>query len=241
MKKNLSVFIAAVLIVISLGSLLNRQTSIQQCVDYRCRAITMPLYLKLLDFFDRHYNYRHLVKSITKGANTEEEKIMKLFIWTHHNIRRLPKDLPVMDDHVWYTIVRGYGVNDQFSDVFTTLCNYSGIEAFFFTVSTIDKKESFPFAFVKVDKKWVIFDPYHGIYFINNSGGFVDLGDLKSNNWRLRGLEKEAQGSLDYPALFANLGDIGNIGLTRSNIQSPLNRLRFEIKRRLGSIPNNKE
>ena len=47
----------------------------------------------------------------------QKKKTLKIFIWTHKNIRKAPEGLPVIDDHVWHTIIRGYGINDQSSDV----------------------------------------------------------------------------------------------------------------------------
>ena len=65
---------------------------------------------------------------------------MEIFIWTCENIRKQPDGLPVIDDHVWHIIIRGYGEPDQSSDVFTTLCNYAGIRAFYALASYAGSK-----------------------------------------------------------------------------------------------------
>lgn len=240
MRKYFWVILTVVFVALGVFTL-NIEVGIQQCINYQCHVLKMPLYLKLLDFFDRHYNYKYLVKAITKGAETDEEKAMQLFTWTYKNIKKLPAGFPVMDDHIWYTIIRGYGVNDQFCDIFTTLCNYAGIEAFFTTVYSKDKKQSFPFSFVKINGKWTIVDSYHGIYFRDKNGAFAQIDDLRFNNWSLRSLDQGREADLDYVTLFSNLPSVGDIGLNRSNIQSPLNRLFFEIEHRMGLIRDKKQ
>ena len=111
--------------------MLNFTVTTQKGVNFKVQTIKIPLYLKALDFFDRHYNYKLITKRIIRDAQNEQDKAMKILEWTYKNIKRQPKELPVIDDHVWHIIVRGYGLNDQFSDVFTTLCNYAGMDAFF--------------------------------------------------------------------------------------------------------------
>ena len=118
--------IVIVLLLVSLVFLLNVQVTTRQGINYKVTSIKIPLYLKLLDFFDRHYNYISLVSRITHGCINKETKILALFNWCYANIKDQPETLPVVDDHVWHIIIRGYGAGEQSSDVFTTLCNYAG-------------------------------------------------------------------------------------------------------------------
>lgn len=229
MKKLLRILLPCIILLIGLFVFLNINVTTQQGINYRWQTIRIPLYLKILDFFDRHYNYKELVKRIVKDAKTDEERVLKIFEWTHANIKKVPNGFPTIDDHVWHIIVRGYGADDQSSDVFTTLCNYVGIDAFFSWVYTRDKSQRIPLSFVKIEKKWFIFDPYHGIYFKDKKGGLADINILKSNNWTPEGNKEHLD--IDYAIYFDNLPLIKDAGLKRANIQSPLNRLIFEIKR----------
>lgn len=227
MKRKSSKILFLVLGVACIYIMLNLSVTTRQGVDYKVHSIKIPLYLKTLDFFDRYYNYRELVKRIVQGANNDEEKVMRMFSWTHNNIRKAPKELPVVDDHVWHIIVRGYGVKDQSQDVFTTLCNIAGISAFFSEIYTEDKSGMMILSFVKIQEKWYVFDAYHGVYFKDKNGMFADMGS--KNDWLLATLD--VQPDIDYAPYLKNLPTIKDIGLSRSNTQSPLNRLLFEIKK----------
>jgi len=228
-KKSILVFVILFCVIL----ILNFEVSSRQGVNYQCREIKLPLYLKILDFFDRHYNYKHLVKMIVKDAKTDEERMMKIFEWTYRNIKSVPQGLPVIDDHIWYTIVRGYGARDQFSDIFTTLCNQAGIDAFFIDIYSKDRKYQIPFSFVKINYRWFVFDPYYGVYFRTNNGGLADIENIRLNNWKSQSLETEPKIYPDYALFFSNLTVVKDMGLTRANIQSPLKRLLFELKRRM--------
>ena len=139
MKRKLSKILFLFLVLTGIFILLNLSVTTRQGIDYKLSSIEIPLYLKTLDFFDRYYNLKELVKKIVKNTDRDEEKVMKIFAWTYSNIKKAPQGLPIVDDHIWYTIVRGYGVHDQFQDIFTTLCNISGIDAFFSEVYTEDR------------------------------------------------------------------------------------------------------
>lgn len=211
--------------------ILNIDVITQKGINYQMRIIKLPLYLKLLDFFDRHYNYKYLVKLITRGAETDRERAMKIFVWTYENLRKTPGDMPVIDDHGWYIIVRGYGNNDQFQDVFTTLCNYAHIDAFFTFVSAKDLNARLPLSFVKLNKKWCIFDPYNGAYFKNSSGGIASIEEIMEGDWAVFNFAGINKQDYDYVRYFENLKPIKNVALNRANTQTPLRRLIFEFKK----------
>lgn len=228
--KKYFLFALITILIILLFTILNINVSTQQCINYRCQSIRIPLYLKVLDFYDRHYNYKWLTSRIIKGAHSDTEKVLKLFKWTYNNIREAPHGYPIMDDHVWHIIVRGYGVSDQSSDVFTTLSNYAGLEAFFMLVGA----KRIPLSFVKLKNKWRVFDPYHGIYFKDEKGNIADVDTLRSTDWNIESLKDKPD--LDYPKLFHSLPSIKEIGFNRANVQSPVNRFKYQLKKWLGKV-----
>ena len=229
MKRLAGILLLVVLAIIAIGFILNVNVTTKQCINYQCYTRKLPLYLKILDFFDRYYNYKQLVKIIINDTVTEQDRVMKIFEWTYENIKKRPAGLPVIDDHVWHIIIRGYGTSDQASDVFTTLCNYAGIDAFFTWAMTPDRSKKIPFSFVKIKDKWYIFDPYNGIYFKDNKGNLLDVELIKSNRYSVQGRRDGIK--INYSSYISNLPSIKNLGLQRSNIQSPLNRFLFEIKK----------
>jgi hypothetical protein len=210
--------------------ILNIKVITKQGINYEVISTKIPLYLKILNFFDRHYNYKDLVKQIVKDTEVKEEKVLKIFKWTYEHIKAQPVQLPVIDDHVWNIIIRGYGVQDQYCDVFSTLCNYIGTEAFFDYVYTKDSSSKICLSFVRFNKRWYIFDPYRGIYFKDNYGHIADLEEIKNGNWRIEKITQTEKIDFDYKQYFQNLPIIKEMILKRSNIQSPLRRFIFTIK-----------
>lgn len=231
MKKKLlkiSVLLAGTLIIVFA---LNIKVTTRQGVNYKIRTIRIPLYLKILDFLDRHYNYAQLVRSITDGSKSGEERVMRIFRWTYENIKMAPEGMPVIDDHVWYIIVRGYGKAEQSSDVFTTLCNYSGLDAFYYWVSGHAHTDKIVLSFVKMNTGWIILDIYHGVYFKNKKGGLADIVQIKSGNYTIENIPGVGALDFDYKDYFANLPDIKDMGSSRGGIQSPPKRFIFEMKK----------
>lgn len=231
MKKFLFILLCIIILLTGIAVILNINVTTRQGINFQWHTIKIPLYLKVLDFFDRHYNYKQLVKNIVRGAKTEEERVMKIFEWTHNNIRKIPNGYPIIDDHVWHIIVRGYGAIDQSSDVFTTLCNYAGVDAFFLNIPTENRSSRISLSFVRLNKRWRIFDPYNGVYFKNKNGVIASIDEIKSNNWRVENIGGVDSLDFDYKRYLINLPTIKNIGLSRPSIQSPLRRIIFEVKR----------
>jgi hypothetical protein len=194
----------------------------------------MPLYLKILDFFDRHYNYKLLVKAIIQDTRDEREKAFKILQWTNENIRPVPEGMPIIDDHVWHIIVRGYGTHEQSQDVFTTLCNYAGMDAFFYRLYTKDKSSRIPLSFVKIDKKWFIFDAYYGIYFKKGEATLASIEDISRGDWIAENIAGSNRSKVRYADYLQDLGTVEYERykrLARANIQSPLNRLYYQINK----------
>lgn len=231
MKRKLCILSISLVVTLSFILLLNIEVTIKQGINYKVSAIKIPLYLKVLDFFDRHYNYKLLVNRVLGDIKSEKEKIIKLFEWTHSNIRKMPEGFPVMDDHVWHIIVRGYGSRDQSQDVFTTLCNYAGIDAFFDRIYDRNQVLSLPISFVNLNKGWRVLDSYNGAYFINKSGDFASIEEIKSGNWQVQNLSISGKTEEFYKKYMENLPNIKKIAYQRANIQSPLKRLIYEIRK----------
>lgn len=211
--------------------LANQEVVVSRGTNFQVKEIKIPLYLKTLDFIDRHYNYGELAGHITSGAKTDQEKIMKIFKWTHENIRKTPEGLPIIDDHVWHIIIRGYGVDDQVSDVFTTLCNYTGTNAFFCWIKAENQAHRMPLSFVKIKGRWNVFDPYNGNYFKNTKGGLAAIEEIIKGDWLIESIDSFNAPNVNYAQYLKNLIPLKNVSLTRANIQSPFNRLKFEIKK----------
>ncbi len=228
--KKYRYFLLGLAVLITAAAILSSEVTTRQGVDYKVRTIKIPLYLKLLDFYDRHYNYMLLAKRITSGAKTEEQKAMKIFEWTYGNIKKKPEGFPIIDDHAWHIIIRGYGVEDQFSDVFATLCNYAGLDASYLVVYSTGRGRAMTLSFVKTGGKWHVFDPCRGVYFVGKNGGFEDIRAMRSGEWIAQYLDNKEV--IDYKEFLDNLPIPKNGALGRPNVQSPVKRLLYEINKR---------
>ena len=143
-----------------------------------------------------------IVDRIIGESTAEEEKTLKIFIWTHKNIRKAPEGLPVIDDHVWHTIIRGYGINDQSSDVFTTLCNYASSEAFFCWIEGENPDQEIPLSFIKIKGRWNVFDPYNGNYFKNTKGDLAAIEDIIKGDWLIESIDSLNAPDVKYAQYF---------------------------------------
>jgi hypothetical protein len=230
-KKWLRWIIIALFVLVGVIYILNIKVTTKQGINFQVQTIKIPLYLKALDFFDRHYNYKWTVERIIGDSKTEREKVFKIFEWTYKTIKKNPEGYPIIDDHVWHIIVRGYGAGDQFSDVFTALCNYAGIDAFFDSPYSEDRTSRIILSLVKIGEVWTIFDPYRGVYFKNREGSLASIEDIMKGDWVKEDISKDNDMiNVDYTIYFKNLSPIRKMGLKRANTQSPLNRLKYEIK-----------
>lgn len=231
--KNKKFLILSILTIIIILSILNINVTYQEGINYQTYTIRIPLYFKILGFFDRHFNYDLLVKGIIESAKTDEERVMKIFEWTYNNIRKVPKGFPIVDDHVLNIIIRGYGTDDQSADVFSTLCNYAGVDVFFTWLNTKDNKSRRAFSFVKLGNRWSMFDPYNGVYFKNKRGQVASLDELLRGEWECVGLKGEVV-TTNYEDFFYALNSINykNFMFSRSAIQSPLRRFFYWLKSR---------
>ena len=231
MKKNFTRLIVWATLILAIIFLLNISVTIRQGVNFRVKALKMPLYLKGLDFFDRHYNYRVLTSEITRTANTDEEKVFNLFEWAFSHIQPQPAGLPIVDDHVWHIIVRGYGAGEQSSDVFTTLCNYAGFNATYSWVKGNKQLGEIAFSFVRISGRWVVLDQYRGIYFKNKAGKLADIEELKTGEYLTGYLPGARTPDFDYGEYFKNILSLGEIRLGRGSRQSPFKRFSFEVEK----------
>jgi len=232
MKKTFKIFICIIIPLVCIIAALNVDVTTRQGINFKVSVIKIPLYLKVLDFFDRHYNYKQLVHRIIAGAKNDEERVTRIFNWTYEHIKKQPDELPVIDDHVWNIIVRGYGKDDQSSDVFSTLCNYAGFKSFYDYIPLAHSRAKIILSYVNIGGLWYIFDPYNGVFFMNEKDTYASIDDIKNGNWRLEysGLAKESVP--DYKESLSSIVKLKQVGLCRENIQSPLRRILFELQKK---------
>lgn len=149
------------------------------------------------------------------------------------NIRKnIPKNWPIVDDHVWNITIRGHGTIDQSADVFTTLCVYAKIPAFWSWISPKNSEVRFVISYIKLSEKWRIFDSYHNNYFWNEKGKIASVEDIIANPAIVNQVsDRPVFRGIEYIKFFENLSPISNVKFLRGRKQMPLPRLFYEIKK----------
>jgi len=207
----------------------------RQGINSRVSTREIPFYVKIMDFFHRHYKYEAFTAEITPGLNSDRERVLAVFDWTRRNIRKTLEDGPVVDDHVLNIIIRGHGLDDQMADVFTTLSTYAGVPAFWSFLALPGSKEKLVLSFARVDGRWVVFDVANGVIFQKDRGDLASVEEIAANP----GLVEGAAGALRYLGVpyqryFQGFTPPSVPNTLRAEKQMPWRRLIFEAKRLLG-------
>lgn len=225
--------LAGVVALAGLLTLAVTPVTTRQGVDYVVTSRELPVYLKALDFVDRDVNYRTLTGTIVAGTTTDEARAVGVFEWTRANIRNVPAGFPVVDDHVWSIIVRGYGAPDQKADVFTTLASYAGVPAYWLFLG--EKGRSLPLSFARIAGRWRVFDVHHGLIYRSPRGELATVEEVAADLALVRAI---AGGRLHlgrpYVAYFVGFGVPRPPDVLRSEMQMTGRRLWNEGRRFLG-------
>lgn len=239
------------LILILLLFILNKETTRNIGINYNVIEYKIPVYLKINDFFNRHYNYKYLVKKINQGDNDTNDIIINTTKWVNKNIQKIPKGVDIVDHHPLTIVQRRLGVQSQFNDILSVFFIYLNFDSFFI--------KNFgdiyhPLTLFKVNNYWSVIDPYYGIYFVNQNKTFASIEDLKKTKWQVVDLNSKKLSNLKitdiffdkfqnydevkmyYQKIFSYIDNSDDIDKTnifsrggRSYVQKPLNRLKYEI------------
>ena len=210
----------------------NVPTTTSQGVDYVVSTRTLPAYVKALDFADRDANYKMLAREIAGRAPSDEARLRAVFDWTRANIRDTPSGFPVVDDHVWHIIIRGYGQDDQKADVFTTLLTYAGVPAYWIFIGP---RPELVLSFVRADGAWRVVDVANGVMFRSRDGHWATAEDVAADPAFAAAQGPAVYQGLSYGSLFDGFHAPIPPDLTRADMQVPGARTWFAIKRWFGS------
>ncbi|MDP3703695.1 MAG: transglutaminase-like domain-containing protein [Candidatus Omnitrophota bacterium] len=205
----------------------------RQGINYEVTQHTLPLSLKLAGFAYRDMEYRHLASALTRGISGDEARVLRLYGWVRAHIAAgNPPGLPVVDDHVWNIIVRGYGDPDQLADVLATLCAYAGIPAEMAMLGPPDGPPVHAVTMVKLEGRWCPLDPFYGIIVRHPDGRLMSREEFLADPSRL----SQAAGGIvikgvEYSRLYAWLPEIDSSGELRPYRHMPLRRAWYEFKR----------
>ncbi|MBN3038360.1 MAG: transglutaminase domain-containing protein [Candidatus Omnitrophica bacterium] len=234
-KKTIGLCLILLLVAAAVLAL-NAKSSTRQGINGIVSEHPIPVWIKAVDFLSRHYHYKELAWQITKDCATQEERVLAIFKWTHENIRHdFPRGWPIYDDHVLNIIIRGFGTVDQTADVFTTLSTYAGVPAAMYQAFYDDTRKRTIMAAADLNGRFVIFDPYYGNYFRNAKGELASIDDILAEHTIVeKAQNKPMIRGVAYEEYFKNLVPIDGFITLRAELQMPMTRLKYEIKRKLG-------
>lgn len=214
-------------------------TTTREGIDYAFRKRPIPLYLKLLTFLSRHYQFKYLAQQITLGAPTDEEKLLAIFRWVRANVRLgTPEGLPVRDDHVLNIIIRGYGESDQRGDAFSTLATYAGYRSVMYRLFAPDGSKGPVVAVAELGGRMLLFDTYSGAIFRNARGRLASFDDLRADPSIARRAVGQARfKGRPYSDFYERLLPLKALPpIIKPELQMPLHRVLYEAGRKLGLI-----
>ncbi|MBI4620222.1 MAG: transglutaminase domain-containing protein [Desulfobacterales bacterium] len=234
-KKSLIIISTIIALFSSFWFVINIDVSTRQGVNYVVNERTIPLYIKTFNFFHRHFEHKRLTKDIIRGSEADEEKVLAIFDWTVKNIKKVPSGMPIIDDHVLNIIIRGYGTSDQSADVFTTLCVYAGIPAAMYKISPKNSDTYTVISIVNLRGRNLVFDTYLGNYFRNTKGQIASIRDIiETPSLVSQAKNQPIIKGIAYTKYYEGLKPIKEFQTPRGELQMPLRRLVYEIRRKFG-------
>ena len=193
------VFLLTVVVVV-----LNKNSTQLIGINYFVTEYEIPIYLKLYNFYGRHLNYDYLVSEITKHSDNDQDKVINISKWVNNNIKKLPKDVEIIDSHPLTIVERRLGTKGQLSDLLSVLLVHADFDSFVWS-DTHDNDNIL--TFYKVDGQWFVMDPYYGLLFANNKNELSSIGELKAGGWKVVTLDFKNIDLQDIKNIFNNKFD----------------------------------
>lgn len=251
MRKKLFILIFFIIAMVLL--FLNSTSSRYIGSNYVVEKVEISNFKKLSEFYERHLNYKELVKKITQNSKTKKQEIIDISTWVYKKIAKISKTDIVIDNHPWTIVERKVGAKDQFSDILSVLLVHNNIDSFFILKF---KKKNHPITLFKYNNEWSIIDPYYGVYLKTNDNSFstieeskngsfvmfhLTLGKITNQNLNEIFFDKNFRNILDlnnyYNNLFLEIPSSKIINNTniydrggRSYIQKPIHRIIFQLR-----------
>lgn len=208
-------------------------------VNYVVTENKILLSEKVVHFLARHQAMRRLALEIAGDKATDVQRAQALQAWVARNI--LPQeragDLPVVDDHPYSIVVRGYGTAEQRADLFTILCGYAGIRAAMYRLQRTGSGKAIHLAVVRLaDGPYLLFDPARDNLFYGEGGRLATLAELNDNPAvAKRAKNQPVIDGVPYAEYFSGIHPVSGFRrFTRADLQRPLPRILYETGRLLG-------
>ena len=201
-------------------------------VDYVVAEQRLPLWLKAFEFVDRDVNFDQTADAVLGGIDGDEAKAAAALAWTRAHIKPAPPGLPIVDDHIWNILVRGYGQADQQADVFTTMLAYQGVRAYWMLIGT--PPQEIPISYVWIRERWRVYDVTRGLVFRNAAGDLATPDELAADHDLIRAAAAPAFDAESYLSHFAGYVAPAAPDVLRADMQMPARRAWHETRKLFG-------
>ena len=202
-------------------------------VDFVVSEQRLPLWVKAMEFVDRDVNFSEAAAAVLGNIDNDEAKTAAALAWTRANVRTTPPGWPIIDDHIWHVIIRGYGTADQQADVFTTMLAYQGVRAYWMFIG--QKPREIPISYVSIDDRWRAFDVARGVVFRNAGGAPATPEELAANHDLIRRAAAPVVDDIEgYLSQFYGYQAPLAPDVLRADLQMPGRRLWYEIRKPFG-------
>lgn len=151
--------------------------------NYHVTVKRWTLLEKTIAFMDRDLEMRRLTTEIAgaDGDGAPEERLLRMYRWVTENIHSTPPGLPVVDDHVLYIFVRGYGEIDQRAEALAALASFDGMPGSTIPLGRDLGSRVVQLTIVRVADRLVVFDVNNRIVFRKSTGELATLNDLQND------------------------------------------------------------
>jgi len=178
----LALTLSTLLAILLIAVVSNIPTTHYFGVDYKVFSRKIPLYEKGVLFVSRHLEVQRVLKSVIEGTQPGDAQLLHLYEWTRDSIKNTPPGFSVYDDHIFYTLIRGYGAADQQAYVLALLAYYSGYSAAVAKLSALDEKSSpLQINVIRAKDKTVLFDVFYRVILRDLNGALADVQDIQKN------------------------------------------------------------
>jgi hypothetical protein len=175
MSRRLLIAIGAIVALVGIG---RWPVTTRFGVNYEWSSRRSPLYEKAIHFVSRDLETRRLAKEIAGGSLSDEERILKVFVWVSDNIQPAPDGFPVIDDHVLNVLIRRYGRPDQRTEAFGLLAASVGFHASTVKLAPEGTTQGIMLSLIRSGSKTWVFDVVNRLIFRNDQGDLADFGEL---------------------------------------------------------------
>jgi hypothetical protein len=203
-----------------------------EAVGNEQRKIILSCGEKVIRFLLRHQDLVRITGEASKGETDPQRRMLNVLEWTKKNVRPVPPGFTIIDDHIPYIVLRGYGAEYQLAEVFTTLTTYAGYPGRWAWYTPPRGKRQVALSFVQSEDGWWVFDLRNGGWYETSDGKIATIADFRQPDRLIRrGQAPEALEGTPYLDYYRDLDKVFQNSFSRATGQMPWDRFWMELEK----------